>query len=263
MWERELHVAEQAAKEAGDVLKRLFGQLNHIMKKGEIDLVTEADFQAEKIILEIIGHHFPEDSVLAEETGVHERASERTWLVDPLDGTVNYAHGFPFFAVSIALEVEREVVMGFVLIPSVDESFQAVKGRGAFLNKRPITVSETRVLGEALLATGFPYDVHERPESVMSLFKKMLTVAQGIRRPGSAAIDLCYVAAGRFDGFWEERLKPWDTAAGMIILQEAGGKLSTFEGEPYSPYRKSIVAANPHLVGQMLKIISNDAPEEK
>lgn len=256
MWDKELRVAGEAARAAGHVFNRIFGRVNKIVKKGEIDLVTEADFEAEQSILKIIHHSFPEDNILSEEMGPHGGISDRKWLVDPLDGTTNFAHGFPFFAVSIALEIKKEIVLGIVYNPYMGEHFKAVKSMGAYLNNKPIQVSKTQILKESLLATGFPYDIHEKPETVMDLFKKMLVRAQGIRRPGSAAIDMCYVAAGRFDGFWESDLKPWDTAAGTVIVEEAGGKLSTYEGTPYDPYQKSIVAANPFIHDAMIKVLN-------
>lgn len=255
MWEKELHVADLAARGAGGILNRLFGQVDHVKKKGEIDLVTEADLMAEKSILEAIGRSFPDDNVLSEESGRHGKVSDRTWLVDPLDGTTNFVHGFPFFAVSIALEIKGQIVLGVVYNPFMGEYFEAARGTGAYLNKKPIKVSEVNSLGESLLGTGFPYYIHEGPQRVMDHFRRMLVAAQGLRRPGSAAIDLCYVAAGRLDGFWEEGLKPWDTAAGMVIAEEAGGKVSTYDGRSYSPYEKNIVAANLHIHGAMIEVL--------
>jgi len=244
MFEEELSVAKAAARRGGDILLRMLGDAHHIVKKGKIDLVTEADLAAEKTILELIAGHFPEDAILAEESGKQGAKGSRTWLIDPLDGTTNFAHGFPFFAVSIALENEDDVVLGVVYNPFMDELFEAVKDKGAFLNGVSLQVSGTDRLDESLLATGFPYDVHKRPERVMPLLEKMLTRVQGVRRLGSAALDLCYVAAGRMDGFWEEDLKPWDTAAGVVIVREAGGRLTTFSGEPYTPYMPTMVASN-------------------
>jgi myo-inositol-1(or 4)-monophosphatase len=252
MWEEELAVARQAAEKAGSILNRMFGQIDSIRKKGEIDLVTEADLQAEKTILAVLNRHFPQDSILTEETGKYNHRPDRVWIVDPLDGTTNFAHTFPCFAVSIALEVQKEVVLGVVFNPYLGEFFEAVKGRGASLNREAIKVSQTRELGDSLLATGFPYNVRQDPHKVVELFKKMIVLAQGVRRPGSAAIDLCYVASGRFDGFWEEGLKPWDTAAGSIIVKEAGGKVTNYEGEVYTPYQENIVAANPLVFESML-----------
>jgi myo-inositol-1(or 4)-monophosphatase len=257
MWNKELEIARLAARAAGEILSRMFGQVNHIIKKGTIDLVTEADLEAEKIILKTIHRDFPKDSILSEESGMQRQTSGRTWIVDPLDGTTNFAHGFPFFGVSIALEIEKKIVLGIVYNPHMDEYYEAVRGRGALLNNRPIHVSKTSNLNESLLATGFPYNIHEKSQKVIELFGKMIVRAQGVRRPGSAAIDLCYVAAGRLDGFWEQDLNPWDTAAGIVIVEEAGGKLTTFEGKPYSPYQKTIVAANPFIHGEMLKVLSS------
>jgi len=256
MWEKEIQVARHAAAEAGKILNRLFGQVRQIEKKGEIDLVTEADLQSEKTILDIITRHFPQDSILTEEAGEFNHLSDRMWIVDPLDGTTNFTHRFPVFAISIALEEEGKLVLGVANSPYTNEEFEAVKGMGAFLNKRPIRVSQTKTLQDALLVTGFPYDIHENPERVMELFKKMLVRAQGVRRPGSAVIDLCYVAAGMFDGFWEEGLKPWDTAAGAIIVSEAGGKVTNYEGDPFTPHLKSIVAANPLIHEAMLEALN-------
>jgi len=257
MLKKELDVASQAARAAGKILIPIFGQVNHIMKKGDIDLVTEADLQAEEAIMEIIYSSFPQDDILSEEAGGYEKVSDRTWLVDPLDGTTNFVHGFPFFSTSIALEIEEEIVLGVVYNPYMDEYFEAVKGMGVYLNKRPIQVSKTPNLGESLLATGFPYDIHENPQRIMELFRKMVVMVQGVRRPGAASLDLCYVAAGRLDGFWEEDLKPWDTAAATVIVKEAGGKLTTLDGRPYTPYLKSIVAANPFIHDAMIKILNS------
>lgn len=258
MWERELQAANEAATAAAKTLSQLFGQVKNVNKKGEIDLVTEADYQAEKILIEIIHRYFPGDNILSEEAGSREHASSRTWIIDPLDGTTNFVHGFPFFAVSIGLEAEGEMVAGVVLNPVMNERFEASRGNGAFLNHKPIAVSQTKHLKEALLATGFPYDIRDRHEEVLSRFKKMVIAAQGVRRPGSAALDICYVSAGKLDGFWEQGLHPWDTAAGVIIVKEAGGSLSTFQGNRYTPYEKSIVAANPLIHTQMIQVMKND-----
>jgi myo-inositol-1(or 4)-monophosphatase len=256
LWEKELGVAGQAARESGMILNDLFGKITKIGKKGEIDLVTEADLLSENIIVEIIGRNFPQDNILTEESGELGRNSERLWIIDPLDGTTNFAHSFPFFAVSIALQVDNEIVLGMVYNPLMGEYFEAVKGEGAFLNKTPIKVSPAKDLKESLVATGFPYRVYKEPGSIIELLKRMIVLVQGVRRPGSASIDLCYVASGRLDGFWEEGLQPWDTAAGSLIVMEAGGMVSNYEGEKYSPFQKSIVAANPFIHQKMLEVIS-------
>jgi myo-inositol-1(or 4)-monophosphatase len=259
MWEKELQVASAAAREAGKILKRRFGGPLNVRKKGVIDLVTDVDLQAEKAVLQLIRARFPSDRILAEESGGQGQSPERTWIIDPLDGTTNFAHGFPFFAVSLALEVAGEIALGIVYNPHLEEYFEAVRGSGALLNGRPVTVSDTTEIGDSLLATGFPYDIQDSGEDVLELFGRVTKKAQGVRRPGSAALDLCYVACGRFDGFWEKGLNPWDTAAGSIIAREAGGMLATYSGTDYTPYEKTVVAANPALLEEMLRVInSND-----
>ena len=256
MFDREFDIAGMAARAAGAVLKEHFGKSHQIVKKGEIDLVTEADLAAETTILEILQPHFPQDNILSEEAGDQDIVSSRIWIVDPLDGTTNFAHGFPFFAVSIALEVDKEIVLGVVYCPVLEEFFHARLGKGAFLNGRPIRVSRASELRESLMATGFPYDIRERPRRIFDRFQRMVVSSQGIRRAGAAAIDLCYVAAGKLDGFWEEDLKPWDTAAGALMVREAGGILSNFEEKPFNPYMKSVVAGNPLIQREILKILS-------
>jgi myo-inositol-1(or 4)-monophosphatase len=262
VWDKEMTIAGEAARESGRILKDLFGKITSIEKKGEIDLVTEADLRSEKTIIEIIKRNFPQDSILTEETGKHGRISERLWIVDPLDGTTNFTHSFPFFSVSIALQVDKEVVIGVVFNPCMDEYFEARKGEGAFFNKNPIRVSQTKDLRESLMATGFPYSVYKSPDRIIGLLKSMLTNVQGVRRPGAASIDLCYVASGRLEGFWEEGLQPWDTAAGSLIVREAGGILSDYKGEEYSPFQKSIIAANPYIHEKMLDIIRVEAAKD-
>jgi myo-inositol-1(or 4)-monophosphatase len=258
---KEQMVAERAAKKAGTALLRMVGRIRHIRKKGPIDLVTEADLRAERIVLDAIQNAFPDDNILSEEAGAQNSpTTARTWIIDPLDGTTNFAHGFPFFAISIALQLERKPVLGVVYIPASRELFEASRGRGAFLNKKPIRVSTIARLGDALLGTGFPYYIHEQARRIMPLFGRMIGKAQGVRRPGAASIDLSYVAAGRLDGFWEEGLKPWDTAAGVVLVEEAGGVLSTFRGDAYCPYDNTILAANPAIHAEMLKILRE--PEE-
>jgi myo-inositol-1(or 4)-monophosphatase len=250
--EKELSIARQVALEAGALLKNFLGRVTQIGHKSETDLVTEADLQSEKLILEFMGHHFPEDIFLTEETGRHGHGSERVWLIDPLDGTINFIHELPFFAVSVALQVQAETRLGVVYSPCTQELFAAVKGAGAFLNQRPITVSKTTRLIDSLLATGFPYTVHQNPGDVMKRFGNLAVRGQAIRRIGSAALDLCYVAAGRFAGFWEQDLKPWDTAAGDLLVKEAGGRVTDFEGNPFTPYLKTVVASNSLIHDELL-----------
>jgi myo-inositol-1(or 4)-monophosphatase len=254
-WEKELSVGRQVALEAGALLKNLLGRINQIRHKGETDLVTEADLQSEKLILESMGRHFPKDTFITEETGQHGPTSERVWLIDPLDGTINFAHELPFFAVSIALHVQGETKLGVVHNPCTQELFEASKGSGAFLNQRPITVSKTNKLIDSLLATGFPYTMHQNPQDVMKRFNNLIVRGQSTRRIGSAAMDLCYVAAGRFAGYWEQDLKPWDTAAGAILVEEAGGRVTDFEGNPFTPFLKTVVASNALIHEDMLKAL--------
>ncbi|RJR18442.1 MAG: inositol monophosphatase [Desulfobacteraceae bacterium] len=256
MWARERETARRAAREAGRFLKATEGKIIRVDKKGRIDLVSEADLESEKIILEMLKGSFPEDSILTEEAGRKGPLSSRTWMVDPLDGTTNYVHGFPFYAVSIALMENEELLVGAVYDPSSDEMFEAEKEHGAYLNGSPIRVSTISILQESLLATGFPYSIYDNLQPVMNRFEKMIVNAQGVRRPGSAAMDLCYVAAGRLDGFWEEGLKPWDTAAGSLIVKEAGGRIATFDGSPHTPFSPNIVAANPLIFDSMLATLN-------
>lgn len=255
MWEKEMEAARSAAMESGRILKELYGNINSISKKGEIDLVTEADLMSEKTVINSITRVFPNDRILSEETGEHGEESARLWIVDPLDGTTNFAHSFPFFAVSIGLQVENEIKAGVVYNPCMEELFEAEKGKGAFLNKRSIRVSDNVNLKDSLMGTGFPYDVYEDPKPVLDYLERMIVRAQGVRRAGAASIDLCYVAAGRLDGYWEQGLKPWDTAAGSIIVQEAGGIISDYTGNPYSPFGISILASNPHIHSKMLEVL--------
>jgi myo-inositol-1(or 4)-monophosphatase len=243
-WEKEMLVARDAARKAGKGIKALLGRVLEVRKKGTNDLVTDADFQAEKAILDTIRRHFPQDSILTEESGRHEASPERVWIVDPLDGTTNFAHALPFYAVCIAFQAAGRSVLGLVLDPERDECFEARESEGAFLNGTPIRVSRTATLMESLVATGFPYSVHEGAGSIVRRLQQILVQAQGIRRLGSAALDLCYVAAGRFEAYWEEGLKPWDTAAAAVIVKEAGGRLTDYEGNPYSPGLSTVVASN-------------------
>ncbi|MBW2138299.1 MAG: inositol monophosphatase [Deltaproteobacteria bacterium] len=253
----ELSIARKAALAAGEIQKRMFLDKPSITRKGETEILTEADLASERVILDVIGRHFPGDGIITEESGEHNPGRERVWLVDPLDGTTNFARGFPFFGVSIALEIGGDPVLGVIFNPSLDEYFEALKDSGAFRNKKRIRVSKVGALDASLLATGFSYDVQNNPERPVELFKKMLVRSHSVRRPGSAAIDLCYVACGIFDGFWEEGLKPWDTAAGIVMVREARGKLTTFDATPYTPYEKSIVASNGLVHDTILQVLNS------
>jgi myo-inositol-1(or 4)-monophosphatase len=247
--------ARQAALEAGALLRQNFTKPHRVTLKGRHDPVTESDFASQQLIIQHLSQAFPEHRFLAEETGAPEssgNSSDGCWIIDPLDGTVNFAHNFPMFAVSIAFQWQGAVVYGVVYDPMREEMFEAVRGGGAWLNQQAIQVSLIQELDRALLATGFPYNVVDHLDATMLRFKRLVTQAQGVRRPGSAAIDLCYVAAGRCDGFWEENLKPWDTAAGALIVLEAGGRLSTFDGKPFEIDAQNVVASNSRLHDQIL-----------
>jgi myo-inositol-1(or 4)-monophosphatase len=246
-----IDVAMEAAREAGKILKEYYGREKKIEFKGEIDLVTEVDKKSEKIIVEILKRHFPDHSILAEEGNNRQEASEYKWVIDPLDGTTNYAHNYPFFCVSIGLEKNGEMVGGVVYHPIWDELFVAEKGSGACLNGQKIRVSSIDNLRRALITTGFPYDLNRVPPQAFDYFKNFINTSQAVRRDGSAAIDMCYLAMGKIDGFWEEALKPWDTAAGLIIIAEAGGKVTNFHSGSYSIYEKQILASNGLIHEQM------------
>jgi myo-inositol-1(or 4)-monophosphatase len=257
-------VGRQAALAAGAVLRLNYLKPHDIHLKGVIDPVTESDLQAQEIIMALIRHHFPNHEFLAEEDMVEgakehrplpQPASPYRWIIDPLDGTVNFAHGFPMFCVSIACEAAAGLEYGVIYDPLRDELFEAKKGGGAMLNRQPIRISQTERMNEALLATGFPYDIRERLPETMARLSNMLALTQGVRRAGSAALDMAYVACGRFDGFYEENLKPWDTAAGLLIIAEAGGKITTFDGDPYTIFSPTIAASNGRLHAAMLEAL--------
>lgn len=251
----------ETAREAGQVLLEKFGRKINISLKGDINLVTEADLASEKLIIEKIRSHYPKHSILAEESGesiaILEGDKRWKWIIDPLDGTTNYAHGYPCFCVTIALERDGEIVVGATFDPTRDEMFSAEKGAGANLNNRRIRVSDAEKLGDALLVTGFPYDFKKREDFAGHLTEFLLR-SRGIRRDGSAAIDMAYVACGRFDGFWEEGLNPWDVAAGKLLIEEAGGKITYYDGSPLSIYSPPICASNNLIHAQMLEVLGNN-----
>jgi myo-inositol-1(or 4)-monophosphatase len=239
------------------LLRRQQKDVLNVRLKRVADLVTDADFASERLIAERIEEAFPDDHLLAEEgTETQSAASaERCWIVDPLDGTTNYAHGYPLYAVSIALEVQGIVEVGVVYVPVLDEMFAAVRGRGATLNDEPIGVSETDALIDSMLATGFAYDVAVRSENQPS-WAAFVTDAQAVRRDGAAALDLCYVACGRYDGFWERELSPWDVAAGALIMAEAGGLVTDYRGGESDIYAREVVASNGLIHGHMLEVLA-------
>ncbi len=248
-------IALKAATAGGAVLTKYFGKIKSIDYKGDIDIVTEADQASEQKIISIIKDAYPTHRIVAEETGDSGTKSPFTWIIDPLDGTTNYAHGYPCFCVSIAIEHEEKISFGIIYDPLRKELFTAEKGKGSYLNGTPITVSSEEKLNASLLCTGFPYDVREDMDSNIHHFRNFLMKAQAVRRDGSAALDLCYTAAGRFDGFWEQKLHPWDIAAGSLIVSEAGGKVSTYSGEPFSIYGTEIAASNGIIHDQMLDVL--------
>lgn len=243
-YQKFLDVATAAAREAGGFIKSKWGTDLTIEMKGEINLVTEVDRTAEKMITDRIHGAFPLHDIMGEEGLAARKDSEFKWIIDPLDGTTNFTHAYPLFVVSIALEQKGEVVVGVVYDPLREEMFTATKNGGAFLNGKKIQVSRTAKLAQALLGTGFAYNLRETKENNLREFGNMLMQAQGVRRDGVAAVDLCYVACGRYDGFWELNLFPWDVAAGVIMIREAGGRVSNYEGQEFSVYEKKILATN-------------------
>jgi myo-inositol-1(or 4)-monophosphatase len=248
------------AVDAGALLKRGFNRRMTVRYKGRIDPVTEVDLKSERFIVDRIRRRFPDHDILAEEsTASRKRISEFKWIIDPLDGTVNFAHGFPIYCVSIAVEHEGAVFAGAVYDPERDELFHASRGRGAYVNKQRLQVSTERHLEKALLVTGFAYDIGTSRRNNLGYFARMIKKAQGIRRPGSAAIDICWVAAGRADGFWELKLHPWDTAAALLLLHEAGGRSSRVNGRPHSIYDPDLVASNGLLHDQMRRVLTDRA----
>lgn len=237
------------------MLRNSFGQHQEVTYKGEVDLVTKADENAEQTIKEVLQENFPDYGMLAEESGRFEGEVNSRWIIDPLDGTTNYAHGFPVFSTSIALERDSEVVLGVVHDPIANETYTAERGSGATLNGEPIGVSDTDDLIRALLATGFPYDRDEVPVA-LDIFGQFAMRAQSMRRLGSAALDLCYVAMGRLDGYYERGVKAWDIAAGVLMLREAGGKASDYLGHELALEKDEVVASNGPLHPSLISVTS-------
>ena len=252
-----LNFAIETARDAGQILLEKFGRKIDIIKKGDINLVTEADLASEKLIIERIKSYYPKHSILAEESGeavVLGGELNWKWIIDPLDGTTNYAHGYPCFCVTIALEHSGEIVLGVTFDPTRNELFAAERGKGATLNNKPIRVSDTEKLSESLIVTGFPYNFKKK-ENFAKHLTDFLLHSRGVRRDGSAAIDLAYVACGRFDGFWEDGLNAWDVAAGVLMIEEAGGQVSRYDNTKYSIYTPPIVASNGAIHTEMLNVL--------
>ncbi|MBI4592882.1 MAG: inositol monophosphatase [Candidatus Rokubacteria bacterium] len=252
----ERRMAIDAARAAGHLLRREFSGPRRISYKGgPTDLVTEMDARAEAIVVQALHEAFPDDGVLAEEGGGSPGRSGRRWIVDPLDGTTNYAHGVPLFGVSIGLEADGRVILGVVYDPSRDELYVAERGQGAFLGDQRLTVSPTAALGESLLATGFPYNIREATDNNLAESAAFSLRARGVRRFGSAVLDLAWVAAGRFDGYWELRLGPWDVAAGSLLVEEAGGRVSDLRGGLLDLTTPAVVASNGRIHDAMLAVL--------
>ena len=255
-----LNFAIQMARDAGRILLERQGRALQISNKGDIDLVTESDLAAEKLIIERIRSYYPRHAILSEEAGASEGNvgpdgnSEWRWIIDPLDGTTNYAHGYPCFCVSIALERAGKLDIGVVYNPVLDELFAAERGQGATLNDRTIRVSEIEDLNSAMLCTGFPYNVRERPDFARQ-FSNFTMRAQAVRRDGSAALDLAYIACGRFDGFWEDGLNPWDIAAGVLLIEEAGGLVTDFKSGPLDIFTPKVLATNGLVHEAMMRVL--------
>jgi myo-inositol-1(or 4)-monophosphatase len=254
-----MNLAINTAHETGEILLKNLGSLQKksIVMKGVRDMVTDIDLEAQDFISARILSHFPHHVIIGEEHAEHDKSGDFRWFIDPLDGTVNYVHSYPMFAVSIALEVKGVMELGVICIPRLREMFHVVRGSGAFLNRKQIRVSATPTLIESILATGFPYKRNEMPRNNVELFNRFIFNIRGIRRSGAAAIDLAYVACGRLDGFWELQLKPWDTAAGALMVVEAGGKVTNFRGHAHFWDNGEVIASN-GLIHQMMQEVISD-----
>ena len=249
-----LDFAIELAREAGGVLKHYMRREKHVELKGRANLVTVADKESEALVIRRIRERYPDHAILAEESGASS-GSDSKWIIDPLDGTTNFAHQYPFFCVSIGFEQAGQLVCGAVYDPWRDEMFAAAHGEGAFVNGERMQVSDVDKLANALIMTGFSYGVLDKMDIALGQFRAFLFESQGVRRGGSAALDLCYIALGRVDGFWEMDLHPWDTVAGAVILEEAGGRVSDFPGGPFSIYGKQIVASNGKIHDEMVAVL--------
>lgn len=255
--------AHKACRLGREVLLKYFGRLEMIEEKLHAGLVSEADKESEKVISQYLKQKFPSIEFLGEESAFAgakvqsgRAGPQGRWILDPLDGTTNYIHRFPVFCISLALEVNAELVLGIIDVPILNETYSAFKGQGAFVNGKPLRVSETTELQKSLLATGFFADDEPALAEQLKIFSSIVRECRGVRRAGAAAYDLCQVARGVFDAFWEKNLNPWDVAAGQLIVEEAGGLVKTYEGNPHDPYQKSIIASNPNLMPDLIKRIN-------
>jgi len=254
-----LATAIEAVTRAGETQLASVGTGVRIDKKGAIDLVTEIDLKIEREFRQMIAERFPDHTVLGEEfgsSGDRDAVAPYCWVFDPVDGTTNFAHGLPIFCSSLALEIDGEIAVGAIYDPTRRELFTAERGHGAWLNGRPLRVSSEDTLLDSLLVTGFHYGIQRDPEELVSLFREFIARARAVRRLGSAALDLCYVAAGRFDGYWESKIQPWDVAAGALIVEEAGGRVTTVDGGPFRSRAGSVLATNARVHDVMLEIIT-------
>lgn len=250
------------AREAGGILMKHLGRARTVAQKGPIDFVTEADLESENFILEALHRRFPEHGILTEETKGKETRADYTWLVDPLDGTINFLHGYPHFAVTLALQKDKTIVLGVVYDPVRDEVFWAEKGKGAYLRDKRLSVSQTAELVASLITSGFPYDIATTSRTNLAEFSRLALAGQGPRCSGSAVLDLCYVAAGRLDGYWEAGVKPWDIAAGGLLVEEAGGMVTNYQGGRWWPFRGEIVASNGRIHPQLLSVLQNQGARD-
>lgn len=252
--------AMKACRLGREVLLKYFGRLEHVEEKFQAGLVSEADKESERVISEYLKQKFPQIEFLGEESSFAgakvqsgRAGAAGRWILDPLDGTTNYIHRFPVFCISLALEMSGELVMGIIDVPILNETYSAIKGQGAYVNGKKLRVSDTDQLRQSLLATGFFADDVEALEEQLKIFSNLVRECRGVRRAGAAAYDLCQVARGVFDAFWEKNLHPWDVAAGQLLVEEAGGVVRTYEGNLHDPYQKSIIAANPKLMPILLE----------
>jgi myo-inositol-1(or 4)-monophosphatase len=248
-------VAVRAAYRAAEKLMSKFGKISQVRKKDAVEIVTEADTESEREIISVIRASYPEHGILCEESGLSDGGDDFRWVIDPLDGTVNFAHQVPIFCISIALTHQGEIVLGVVLNPVDGELYTALRGQGAFLNNHPIRVSEVSAVADSLLVTGFPYHLGEELEAIMTRWNSCLHACQDVRRLGSAALDICYVACGRFEAFWEQLLKPWDTAAGALIAAESGAAVTTFSNQPFTLDDREILVTNGHIQEEMIELL--------
>ncbi len=252
------------AQKAGQIISSRWEKARDIQKKGRIDLVTDTDLAVEAYLKKALAGLVPEADFLAEESASSlDIGANKTWIIDPLDGTTNFAHHIPMIAVSIALWEQHAPLLGVIHLPILQETFCAGRGQGAYLNRQRIQTTSTREMENALVATGFPYSIDRDVDEVLAPLRRILVAARGVRRPGSAATDLAYLACGRYDAFYELGLKPWDTAAGMLLVQEAGGRVTRFDGSLYAPGDRDILATNKHMHSEMVRILMAGDPETK